>query len=470
MSESKPKLQKKLTLLNVWSLAFGGIVGWGSFVMPGTVFLKRAGTLGTLIAMETAALIMLIMSYNYAYMLKRYPVSGGEVVYAKRSFGKTHGFICAWFMSLCYICIIPMNATALCLVFRAAAGNLFQFGFHYVIAGYDIYFGEMVLALSALFFFAYVCSLPVSVAGKMQTVFAGFLLGGVLVILAGVIFDTSITSSKLLPMFHPKDSSHGSYAAQVISVLVVAPWAFVGFDIVPKVAEESAFPAERGKSIMDSAILCGGFVYVVLALIAASGTHDSYSGWVEYVGALPELSGISGIATFSAAHRVLGSAGAVIISIAALMAMLTGILAFYTATSRLLYAISGEGMLPSWFGELNHNSVPFNAVKFCLIVSALAPFAGRNALGWTVDMSSIGGAVSLAYTSLASVHFALKEKRTDMMIFGSVGFVFSLMFALLLLIPVKGLDCSLEGPSYILLAVWVVLGFIFWRRTLRNKH
>ena len=470
MSDYNSKLQRRLTLLNVWSLAFGGIIGWGAFVMPGTVFLKRAGTLGTLIAMETAALIMLIMSYNYAYMLKRYPVSGGEFVYAKRSFGKTHGFICAWFMSLCYISIIPMNATALCLVFRAVCGNIFQFGFHYVIAGYDIYMGEMILALSALFFFAYVCSLPVNIAGKLQTVFAGLLLGGVLIILAGVIFDSGITSSKLLPMFLPKDSSHGGYTGQVISVLVVAPWAFVGFDIVPKVSEESAFPADLGKNIMDSAILCGCFVYVVLTMIAASGTPESYSGWVEYVDALPGLSGISGIATFSAAYKVLGRAGVWVISISALSAMLTGILAFYTATSRLLYSMSGENMLPSWFGELNRNNVPFNAVKFCLVVSALAPFAGRNALGWTVDMSSIGGAVSLAYTSLASVRFAVKEKRIDMIIFGSVGFVFSVMFALLLLIPVEGLECSLEGPSYILLAIWVILGVMFWRNMLKDKN
>ena len=455
-------LKRRLSALNVWALAFGGVIGWGSFVMPGTVFLKKAGTMGTLLAMEAGALIMLEISYNYAYMIKMYPSSGGQFVYAKRAFGQVHGFICAWFLSLCYICIIPMNATALCLIFRAVAGDMLQFGFHYVIAGYDIYFGEILLAVIALLVFAYVGSCRVNIAGLLQTIFVVLLLGGVLIVLAGIIFDTHITTSILQPMFHPKDSSHGGALAQIISVLVVAPWAFVGFDIVPQLSEESSYPSSRAKNIMDMAILCGCFVYVVLALIASAGVPEGYSGWVEYIADLPNLHGVTGIATFSAARKVLGSAGIACISISAAMAMLTGIVAFYTATSRLLYSMAQEHMLPSWFSELNANDVPNNAVKFCLIVSALAPLVGRNALGWTVDMSSIGGAVSLAYTSLASVVFAYREKRIDMLIFGSVGFVFSVMFALLLLVPIDGLDCSLAGPSYILLVVWVIMGVIFY--------
>ena len=465
MSEDERKLKRGLSLINVWSLAFGGIIGWGSFVMPGTVFLKRAGTLGTLIAMELAALIMLVISYNYAYMIKRYPQSGGEFVFAKNSFGRVHGFICAWFLCLCYICIIPMNATALCLILRATAKDVLQFGFHYVIAGYDIYLGEVILALCALLIFAWVSIQRVSLAGRLQTVFAFVLLAGILIILTGIIADDTSSSTNLLPMFHPKDGTHDGIAGQVISVLVVAPWAYVGYDIVPQLSEEVNFPSKSsGKNIMDSSILCGCFVYVTLTLIAASCRPEGYASWVEYVDDLPNLSGIDGIATFFVSHKVLGTFGVIVISISAMMAMLTGILAFYVATSRLLYSMSREHMLPVWFSELNGASVPVNAVKFCMMVSMLAPFVGRNALGWTVDMSSIGGAISLAYTSLASVHFALPEKRTDMLIFGSLGFVFSVMFALLLLIPIPGLDCSLEGPSYVLLIVWVILGVKFYYR------
>ena len=89
------RLRRRLTAFNTWSLAFGGVIGWGSFVMPGTVFLKRAGTLGTLIAIELAAFIMLIISYSYAYMIHKFPVTGGQFFYADKVFGRRHGFICA---------------------------------------------------------------------------------------------------------------------------------------------------------------------------------------------------------------------------------------------------------------------------------------------------------------------------------------------------------------------------------------
>ena len=463
MSDGESKtLERRLSLINVWSIAFGGIIGWGSFVMPGTVFLKRAGPGGTLIAMEIAAFIMLIISYSYAYMMKRYPVSGGEFVYAKKAFGATNGFICAWFLSLCYICIIPMNATALCLIFRSMEQNILQFGFHYVIAGYDIYFGEILLAFAALLIITFVSLKPVNLAGKLQTIFVMILLSGVLILCASLIFNPEVSAEGLNPAFHPRDLSHGGIAFQIISVLVTAPWAYVGYDIVPQLAEESNFPVPKVKSIMDTSILCGCFVYVVLAMIGAYGMPEKFTTWPEYIEALPSLHGVESIAVFSAAKKFLGSFGIILISISAAMAMLTGIVSFFTASSRLLYSMSRENMLPLWFSRLNESHVPVNAVLFCLIISAIAPFAGRNALGWTVDMSSIGGAVSLAYTSLAAAYFAYHERELYMIILGSAGFIFSVMFALLLLIPVEGLDCSLEGPSYILLIVWVILGMIFY--------
>ena len=39
-----------LSRLDVWAIAFGCIVGWGAFVMPGTTFLPLAGPMGTIIA------------------------------------------------------------------------------------------------------------------------------------------------------------------------------------------------------------------------------------------------------------------------------------------------------------------------------------------------------------------------------------------------------------------------------------
>ena len=100
-----------------------------------------------------------------------------------------------------------------------------------------------------------------------------------------------------------------------------------------------------------------------------------------------------------------------------------------------------------------------------MAVSVFAPFAGRNAFTWFMNISSIGGAVSMAYTSLAAMKFSISEKRTDMIIFGSAGFILSVSFVLLLLIPMWH-DYSLRWPSYVIVTIWTVLGgtFFYLRR------
>ena len=52
------QLNRHLSPLHVWSLAFGCIIGWGAFMMPGTTFLPTAGTFGTTLALVIGELVM----------------------------------------------------------------------------------------------------------------------------------------------------------------------------------------------------------------------------------------------------------------------------------------------------------------------------------------------------------------------------------------------------------------------------
>ncbi|MBE6989131.1 MAG: hypothetical protein E7426_00070 [Ruminococcaceae bacterium] len=81
--------------IDVWAIAFGCIVGWGAFVMPGTTFLPIAGPVGTLIAMAISTAIMLVIGSNYAYLMARRPGIGGVYAYTKEAFGRDHAFLCS---------------------------------------------------------------------------------------------------------------------------------------------------------------------------------------------------------------------------------------------------------------------------------------------------------------------------------------------------------------------------------------
>ncbi len=461
------RLERKLTLLNVWSMAFGCVIGFGAFMMPGTVFLKRAGTVGTLIAMEIGAIVMLVISYSYSYMIQKFPVAGGEFVYATRAFGKKHGFLCAWFLGLSYLCLVPVNANAIAVLFRVLFNNFFQFKFLYTIAGDNIYLGEIILALVAMIIFALINMLNIKVSGILQTVLVILLISGVVILVAAVVLNPESSASNFQPLFYPDKNYNGkqfTFFLQVLSVSAIAPWAFVGFETVPKFSEESNFSMSKVKVLMDTCIIFGGFVYVSMNLFAASYFPENYANWAEYIDDLENLHGIISIPVLFAAYKVMGIPGLIAAGISALCAMLTGIVGFYAATSRLLYSMSENQMLPEWFGRLNKYNVPMNATLFCLLVSLGIPFAGRVVLGWAVDMSSIGATISFGYTALATRKYAALENKKDIMIFAALGFLLSILFAIILLIPIPFIPgISLSFESYTCLVFWILLGIIFYR-------
>ncbi len=453
------KLEKKLSPLNVWALALGCIIGWGAFVMPGNTFLPKSGPLGTLIAMSIGALVMIVISFNYNYMINRFTVAGGEFTYAQKAFGQNHAFICSWFLGLSYLAIVPLNATALALIGRNLLNGIFEVGFHYTVAGYDVYFGEILLACFALILFAVLSIFGVKFAGFFQTLIVAVLVLGVLTVGLAAIFSDKASMANLTPLFAPEVPKLNG----ILAVVAVAPWAFVGFDTVPQASEEFNFSAKKTKFIMVVSIIFGAAVYVSLNTVTASVVPEGYATWNEYISDLGNLSGLISLPTFYTAHQLLGNAGLVVLGLAVCCAILSGIIGFYMATSRLLLSMSRENVLPQWFGRIDKkHKTPKNAILFVMLIALIAPFFGRTALGWIVDMSSLGAAIGYGYTSLAALKFAKTEGDKSIVFTGILGSIFALIFCVLLLVPIPMFSCSLGKESYISLIVWIVLGLIFY--------
>ena len=166
------KLTPKLSAFELWSLAFGGIVGWGAFVMPGNLFLPTAGPVGSAIAFVFAAGIMTVIALNFHFMMNRRPVAGGAFIYAQDAFGRTHGYICGWFLALAYLAIIPQNATALALISRNLLGSFLEVGPSYSLAGYDTDLTEILLTAAVLCLLMYLAVRSTKTLGVALAVFA----------------------------------------------------------------------------------------------------------------------------------------------------------------------------------------------------------------------------------------------------------------------------------------------------------
>lgn len=473
-------LHRSLSPLNVWAIAFGCVIGWGSFINPGKKFLPASGAYGTAIAMVLGALVMIVIAFSYAYMVPKYPKAGGEFTFSKMCFGKKMAFICGWFLVIAYLTNVPMNSTAIGLIVDGLDGSLdiLKFGFHYTVAGFDIYFGEMALAMGILLIFGWLNIIGVKKAGFVQTI-----LSSLLVICVFTLFFTAVLSSKakginMEPVWGfdknavlaagAETVDVGKYAhiglrgmlGAVLATFAIAPWAYVGFDAIPQAAEEFNFSYRKVTIIMVIAIVFGCFVYVSNNTVAAAALEN----WPDRVMAGEWV-------VLVAAEELLGCFGKVLIGVGVSCAVLSGIMGFYLASSRLMFSMSRDHYLPEWFGKVDEKyGTPKNAMIFCIIISLSGPILGREALGWFVDMSAIGASIGYFFTSAATL--VTSRKFGDGTFFlksmAVIGVVFSLIFMVLQLVPIPGLSGVHFGKeSYIMLIVWIVIGLVFYAKQRR---
>lgn len=454
-------LNRHLSPVNVWALAFGCIIGWGAFMMPGTQFLPTAGTLGTAIAMVIGALIMVVIAFSYSYMVPRFPTAGGEFTFTKECFGRRHAYLCGWFLALAYVANVPMNCTALGLMTRKLFFGVFQFGKMYQVAGYDIWAGEILLSLAALTVITVFSVKGVRKAGWLQTVMAFSLASAFLIIVVSSLFSPITRWENLRPLWGPSSVSTPKEIWQgILAIVAVAPWAYVGFDTIPQATEEFNFPTKKVNAIMIVAIAFGCIVYSCNNFVTAAASPD----WTQFIQTHDWAVG-------AAVEAMMGRPGLIVLGIAIASAILTGMLGFLTATSRLLMSMARDGYVPSWFAYVHpEHRTPSRAILFCFLVSLCGPFFGRTALGWFVDMSAIGGAIGFGYTCSSCLVTAVKENGpTSIRMLSTLGLFFSMGFCVLLLVP--GLPGCLGVPSYIMLGVWTLMGILFYsaqRKSIRS--
>ena len=449
-------LEHYLSPLMVWALSFGCAVGWGSFVMPGTTFLPAAGPMGTFLGILVGAVVMFIIGMNYHFLMNEYPDAGGTLTYTIKSFGYDHGFLSAWFLMLVYIAIMWANASALSLISKNLLGATFQFGFHYVILGYDVYFGEVLLSLAAIIICGSICILGKRLAAGLQVLLALILFFGVM-ICALTVFQASGGAFTIRPAFSPSEEAP---FRQILSIVALSPWAFVGFESVSNSAAGFRFDRKRVIRILTSSLITGSMVYLLLTQMAASVTPAGYEDWSSYIADLGSFSGISGLPTFYAAEQIMGKTGVILLGLAALAGILTGLIGNFIAASRLMYTMSEDGMLPKQFHKLNQDHTPRNALLFLMIISLFIPFLGRTAIGWIVDVNTVGATIAYGYTSAAAFHTARKKQKKGIMATGLIGLAMSLFFFLYFMAWAAG---AMSTESYLILAIWSVLGFLYFR-------
>ncbi len=305
---------------------------------------------------------------------------------------------------------------------------------------------EVILSSAILIIFALISMKGSGLSGNLQFIFCLFMAFVVAGLFAVSFFTGEFSFQNAKPLFNEEAGIWTS----IILIVAIAPWMYVGFDNIPQAAEEFKFSPDKTFKLIVFGIIASVITYVAMILVTA---------WIY-----PDQNSMDGAVwvTGSVIQSSMGTIGIVFLAFSISFGVFTGLNGFYMSSSRLIFAMGRANFVPTIFAKVHKkNKTPHYAVLFVMLVCLIAPWLGRTALSWIVDMSSVGVSVAFLATSAVTVKFfSTKEHRNIIyVIFGALGVVISLVFLVLLLFP--GSPAALTAPSYYALLAWTILGMVF---------
>ena len=462
-NSSQLKLRPSVTPLNAWAFAIGTAVGWGSLVVTASSYLGQAGPWGSVLGLVIGTIIMLIIGRNYAYLMQIYPDAGGAYSYCREVFGPDYAFLAGWFLALTYLAVLWANATSIPLFARYFMGGVFRVGRMYTFFGYDVYFGETIVTILAILLIALLCMRSHRAAVKLMTGLGIVFSAGIALTFVVALLRRDMVSS---PAFLPDASAIG----QILKIAVITPWAFIGFESISHSSEEFTFERKKIFKIMVIAVVSTGLLYIFVTLLSVTAYPERYASWIEYIRDRGNLSGIEALPAFYAAYHYMGQAGVGILMAALLSLVITSLIGNTTALSRLFYTEAKDGIMPTQVGSLNEKGIPHNAIKLIAAVSIIAPFVGRTAIGWIVDVTTIGATLIYGFVSAAAMKVGKERSNPHERTTGLIGLVIMIAFGLYTLLPNLVSTGSMERETYFIFVVWSVLGFLFFRWILSHDR
>ncbi|MEW6661338.1 MAG: APC family permease [Bacillota bacterium] len=446
MSSENNSLVRVLGRWDVLVLAFGAMIGWGWVVLAGE-WANTGGSLGGMLAFLLGGIMVIFIGLAYAELTTAIPKAGGELFFSWRGLGVGASFICTWAIILGYISVVAFEAVALPTVVEYIVPG-YKVGYLWTIAGWDVYATWVLVGMLGSVLVAVVNYLGIRPAAVFQaTLTAGLAIIGVMFI-TGSLFTGS--TEAMQPFF--VDGWKG-----IVAVMVMTPFMFVGFDVIPQAAEEINIPYRSIGLILLASVLMAVAWYMFIIFGVSR--------------ALPfEARNFASLATADAMAAVFKSpVAAKLLILGGICGIMTSWNAFYIGGSRALYAMARAKMLPEFLGALHPKyKTPHNAIILIGILSTLAPLLGRKMLVWLVDAG--GFAVVVAWVLVAASFLALRSKEPQMprpflvpqgKLVGTIAVVLSGFFVLLYLPGVS--PAALVWPyEWAMVLGWSLLGLIFY--------
>lgn len=447
------KFSKSFSLIDLLFMATGAMLGWGWVVLSGD-WVSQAGFGGTAIAFSIGGILIIFIGLTYAELASSIPKTGGGMVFVLRAFKpKVIGYFAAWSVLFGYVSVITFEAVALPTVIDYII-PFEHIGHMWSVGGDDVFFTWVIIGslgsiiLTSLNYFGVT---PAKIVQNVLTL--GVVSAGILLVVSGF---TMGDTENLQPMF-------GSGVGGVMTVLVMIPFLFVGFDVIPQISEEVKSPPHQIGRILIGSIVVTVIFYILIAFGVSMGLSEA------------QIEG-SSLATADAMRVMFDSSVmANIIVIAGVAGIITSWNAFIIGGSRILYAMSIRKMIPQWFSHIHPKyNTPVNAILFLGILGAVAPLLGHASLNWFVNAGGIGIVLGYLVVSIAFLKLRKTEPTLERpfsikrwKVIGLIAIILSILF-ILLYMPFS--PSALVWPmEWFIVIGWYLIGIIFFMMG-KEKH
>lgn len=440
-------LKKSLGMFDILALAFGAMVGWGWVVLAGE-WVISAGIWGAVLAFIFGGIAVILIGVTYAELAASMPLTGGEHTYTHRALGVHVSFICSWSILFGYLSVVAFEAVALPTVVEYFIPNYNQ-GLLWNVAGWDVYASWVAVGMLGSILVTWLNIRGVEVSAWFQKLAViGILSVGMLLFVGAILYSPSDSAAVQAPAFI-------GGVGGMMAVIIMVPFMFVGFDVIPQAAEEIDLTRPNiGK-------------FLIIALVIAVLW---YIGVAWSVGrTLPLLQAQnSTLATADAMTNAWGGKWAgILLVIGGVLGILSSWNAFLIGGSRLLYAMAKSHMLPSFLAKVHPKyNTPINAILLIGGLATLAPLFGRKMLVWIVDAGGFG--IVIAYTCVAISFLVLRYREPDMVrpfrvpAGKAVGIVTIILSIGLLILYLPGMPSALVAIEWWIFLAWIVLGAVLY--------
>lgn len=358
-------LRRDIGLTGSAFLSFNGMVGAGIFALPGTLY-ERFGAFSPFL-FPLFGLLVLVVALPFARVAARHPVSGGPVVYAG-AFGPAVAFQAGWIYYVARATALAANMTVLVTYLAALWPAL----------GGGAARAAIIVTVCALLVIVNILGVKraVRLIDGLTLLKAAPL---VFVALLGlVVAGAAIETPAGLPAFSDLEAA---------ALLIF--YAFIGFENSVTPAGETADPRRTIPRALIATICATAALYFLVQL--------SYVAVME-----PGAGGEAPMVAFGTA--LMGPAGGLLLTAAAVFSLLGNVHGGLTGTSRTSYAMGRDGLLPDWFGRVSPRyATPANSIAFMGALIALLALSGSFV--WLAVVSTLARmfVYSISIASLAAV-------------------------------------------------------------------